>query len=90
MGHVNADNLSITVKEDGHLSVRFDPLCQGASVCFFQPAVLNKTSNYTLYLIRNRLNLEDQGVSLFFAAFIETITGIYIYIMNTLCGFWTY
>ena len=72
-GSVSAVNVSMRVKRGGYLSVRYNPGCvQNNDSCFFQPAIIDKPSNNTLYFFTVQLVRSDPRVSLFFSAKITT------------------
>ena len=72
-GYINAYNLSITVESRGHLGLRRFYPCSRYG-CFFQPAIVNKSSDFNLYSYTENLEESNPGVSLLFSATI--ISGI--------------
>ena len=72
-GYINAYNLSITVESRGHLVLRRFYPCSPYG-CFFQPAIVNKSSDFNLYSYTENLEESNPGVSLLFSATI--ISGI--------------
>ena len=73
-GYVNATGLNFTVPRSGTLVVHFNLECSiSAAKCYFQPAVINETSNYDVVFGDSHLVWSHTNMSLFFSV---NITGI--------------
>ena len=50
-GNINVENQKIQVLAGEFLGIRYDPNC--ADVCFFQPAIVNESSEHTLLFVND-------------------------------------
>ena len=67
-GNISLDNVGIRVSSGNVLSVRFASSCVGHG-CFFLPAIVNETGNYSLiFLNDNTIPVEIGPISLLFSA----------------------
>ena len=87
-GQVVNDNLHLYIPPNGFLSVFFNPDCTKGK-CFFQPAIINETSNHTLLISDAHLQFSAANMSLLLSA---NITGVstalcIIVIFNYYCCF---
>ena len=71
-GYVSSDNLNIRVEFNGFLSVIFNPNCSNGR-CFFQPTLVNRTSNHTLLFFTEQLKVSVPPESILFSANIRPI-----------------
>ena len=70
-GYVSNNSLNYRVEPDHILAVFLHPDCEGWK-CYFQPAVINKTSNYDVAFANSHIVWKNTNMSLFFFA---NITG---------------
>ena len=71
-GQVVNDNLHLYIPPNGFLSVFFHPDCNKEK-CYFQPAIINETSNHTLLISDDQLQFSTANTSLLLSA---NITGM--------------
>ena len=73
-GYVRNNSLNLRVRPGHALTVLLNPEC-GNSKCYFQPAIVNKTSRYNVAFADGHFVWSDtNNISLFFSA---NVTGIY-------------
>ena len=78
-GYVSNNSLNILV-EPGHiLAVFLNPDCENRR-CYFQPAVINESSNYDVVFADSHIEWSDTNMSLFFSA---NITGAIISLVDS-------
>ena len=66
-GYVRNDSLSMRIPSGGFLGIALNPDCSGEK-CYFQPAIINKTSNYPFQYISKRFVVSSTNDSLLFSA----------------------
>ena len=71
-GQVVNDNLHLIIPPNGFLSIYFNPDCSKEK-CYFQPAIINETSNHTLLISDDHLQFFAANMSLLLSA---NITGM--------------
>ena len=74
-GYVRNDSLNMRILSGGYLSITLNPDCSGEK-CYFQPAIINKSSNYPIEYRSEHLVLSSTNVSLLFSAQVSAnVTG---------------
>ena len=71
-GTVRNDSLNITIPKGGDLRIYLIPGCSKEK-CYFQPAIINKTSSYTMEFRDDEKVWRNTNLSLLFSANIKTL-----------------
>ena len=74
-GTVKNHSLNIRIPPGGYLAFFLNPDCS-KDKCYFQPAIINETSNYTLEFADDHLVWGSTNVSILFSANITSFTGL--------------